>query len=314
MDEQHERGIQAAEEAEMKAAAPPIPYRANTTGFSTSHLPKPPTRRLGHDNQPSALPANPSIKPKPTLPPRLPPRQSPAPTQDMVASLPAYSGFTQDQSQKSYINRGALSRLGSAGVSVPGFGIGTPGIGGGSQEASPWRDQKGLNAGGVDPNSPDGQAPQLSELQSKFSKMSTTSQSASSPAQGTSFAQKQAALTTASSFRNDPSSISLSDAKATASTANNFRERHGEQVAAGWNNAGALNKKYDVANKVNGLAANGRTSPTGETFPGPADTDTPGPPSPLSKKKAPPPPPKKRLVESSSATLPPPIPLYSKPR
>lgn len=309
IDEQHERGIQAAEEAELKAATPPVPYRANTTGLSTRHLPKPPPRRLGHDDQPSALPASPSIKPKPTLPPRLPPRQSPAPTRDMAASLPAYSGITQDHPHRSYINQGALGRLGSAGVSVPGLGIG-----GGSQESNPWRDQQGSNAGGVDPSSPNGQAPQLSELQSRFSKLSTTSQSASSPTQGTSFAQKQAALKMASSFRNDPSSISLSDAKATASTAHNFRERHGEQVAAGWKDAGALDQKYDVANKVNGFAANGRASPRAETFPDRAETDTAGPLLPFSKEKAPLPPFKKPLARSSSAASPPPIPLYSKPK
>ncbi len=308
MDELHQSEAQAAEEADQKAAAPPIPYRANTTGLSTSHLPKPPVRRLGHDDLPNAMPANPSGKPKPALPPRLPPRQNPASAQDIVASPPVYLDLAQDQSQKSNINQGALNRLGLAGVSVPGLGIG-----GGPQDLNPWKDQQGTNAGRVDPGSSNAQEPQLSELQSRFSKMSTTSQNSSST-QGTSFAQKQAALKTASSFRSDPSSISLSDAKATASTANNFRERHGDQVAAGWKSAGAFNNKYDLANKVNGVAANGAVSPRAETFPALADTDTPGPPASFGKKKAPPPPPKKSLAESNAATSPPPIPLYSKPK
>ena len=271
------------------------------------NLPKPPDRRLGYDDQANAAPTSPSTKPKPALPPRLPPRQSPAPTQDSIAPPPAYSGVAQDQSQKSYINQGALDRLGSAGVSVPGFGIG-----GGSQDANPWRDQESSNTGGRDFSSPSAQAPQLSELQSKFSKLSTNSPS--SPTQGTSFAQKQAALKTASSFRNDPSSISLADAKATASTANNFRERHGDQVAAGWKGAGALNKKYDIANKVNGFGGNGVVSPRAETASTSPSTDTLGQASSLLKKRAPPPPPKKPLAESNAGASPPPVPLYSKPR
>ena len=304
-EEQDQREAQATEEAEQKAKAPPIPYRADTTGLSTSNLPKPPVRRLGYNSQASAAPTSPATKPKPALPPRLPPRQSPAPTQDALASHPAYSSISQGQLPAGYVNQGALKRLGSAGVSVPGFGIG-----GGSQDANPWLDQESSNTGSRDPRSP--QTPQLSELQSRFSKLSTNSPS--SPTQGTSFAQKQAALKTASSIRNDPSSISLDDAKATASTANNFRERHGDQVAAGWKSAGALNKKYDIANKVNGFGGNGAVSSQAETIPTSANTDTLGQASSLLKKRAPPPPPKKQIAETSSLSSPPPVPLYSKPK
>ena len=306
IDEQNRREVQAAEEADKKAAAPPVPYRADGTGLSTSRLPKPPVRRLENEDQVSTAPASPGIKPKPALPPRLPPRASPATVQDMVASPPAYSSVMQDSSQKSYINRGALARLGSAGVSVPGLGIG-----GGPHDANPWRDEYGSNSDGPHHTSPDAHAPQLSELQSRFSKMS--SKSPSSQTQGTSLAQKQAALKTAKSFHNDPSSISLSNAKATASTANNFRERHGDQVAAGWRSAGVLSEKYDVANKVNGFTANGSVSPKTEALPTSVNTETLSHPS-SAIKKAPPPPPKKPLAGSNSVTSPPPIPLYSKPK
>lgn len=149
--------------------------------------------------------------------------------------------------------------------------------------------------------------------------------------------QKQDALRTASNFHKDPSSISLSDARATASTANNFRERHGEQVAAGGRWAGAMNKKYDVANRVNGYAgSNGNTqrnqsqaSPSQESSPW-ADEPSAGhggplpvredPPmlirdnkqSPVSNgspfKKAPAPPP------GVTKPVPPPVPLGSKPK
>ncbi len=298
---EYQREEQAAEEFEQRAAPQPVPYRADTTGLSTSNLPKPPVRHLRFESQPGGSPASPSSKPKPALPPRLPPRQNSASAQGRAPSSPARGIFNQDQNQNGYISQGSLNRLGSAGVSVPGFGIG-----GGSQEANPWKNQEGSNSSICN-----AQGPQLSELQSRFSKMSTKSQNLDSPAQGTSFAQKQAALKTASSFRNDPYSVSLADAKATASTANNFRERHGDQVAAGWKNASLLNTKYDVANKVNGSAANGSVPSGNETVLAPARLDTP---TASLKKRAPPPPPKKPLVDGSPTPSPPPIPLSSKPR
>ena len=306
-EEQHQRKSHAAEEADQEATAPRVPYRADTTDLSTRHLPKPPVRRLGYDDQPSALPTSPSTKSKPALPPRLPPRQSPAPARDTLGSPPMYTGATHDQTPKSYINQEALNRLGSAGVSVPGFGMGR-----GSYDANPWQDQQGSNTSGVSQGLPDAQAPQLSELQLRFSKIST--QSPSTPTKGTSFAQKQAAFKTASSFRNDTSSTTLSDVKATASTADNFRVRHGDQVAAGWKTAGALNKKYDVANKVNGFSASGSVPPNAGTHSDHTDTTTLDQVSSPTKKRAPPPPPKRPLAESHSASSPPPIPLYSKPQ
>ncbi|TQS35606.1 hypothetical protein Golomagni_03969 [Golovinomyces magnicellulatus] len=47
---------------------------------------------------------------------------------------------------------------------------------------------------------------------------------------GTTFAQKKAAIKTISSFSRDPSSVSISDIKEAAYTTNNFRERHNDQV------------------------------------------------------------------------------------
>ena len=150
----------------------------------------------------------------------------------------------------------------------------------------------------------------------------------STPSQGTSFAQKQAALRTASQFRNDPSSISLSDARSSAATANNFRERHGEQVATGWKGANQLNKKYDVANRFNGTTdQSGSASPVKEDGPIAMRDNTVKaiggesmPASPWANeqsqgafKKAPPPPPVKRIGTGSSGG-PPPVPMGSKPR
>ena len=174
----------------------------------------------------------------------------------------------------------------------------------------------------------------MSGLQSRFGKMTTSPPSSSPneppvPSQGTTFAQKQAALHTASQFRNDPSSITLADARNSAATANNFRERHGEQVVTGWKGANALNKKYDVANRANGIA--GQTASASRAREdGPIamrdNTSSPAggdsmPASPWANelsqsgfRKAPPPPPPVKRTGTGSSGAPPPVPMGSKPR
>ena len=321
----------------QKPKPPPVPYRANTTGLDTNNLPKPPIRRLGAES-PQQM-ASPSTKPKPSLPPRLPPRQNSYPTENTPEPPPTYTAATQQPSaQDAYIKQGALGRLGDAGVSVPGLGIGS---GSGSQNPTesshppnPWSDQSTTNS----PTSTQSQAPSLLNLGSRFAKLSTTSPPPTStspalPSQGTSLQQKQDALRTASMFRNDPSSVSLSDARGAASTANNFRERHGEQVAAGGKWAGAVNKKYDVAGKVGGFTGNhgggggatagqGHTLPTQDAAPSPwANEPSQGgaggrmsnaasAASGLSQRTPPPPPAARR----PGVAGPPPVPLGSKPR
>lgn len=320
---------QKATEAVEKPAPPPVPYRANTTGLSTAGLPKPPVRRL-ENGEPSAA-SRPTAKPKPSLPPRLPPRQNSHPTTNAPSPPPDYNSATQQQPSKDpYLNQGALGRLGKAGVSVPGFGIG--GGQGSSQASNPWRNEPKSNAPSTSSPSMT-QTPSISGLQSRFGQMTTSPTSSSptqspAPSQGTSFAQKQAALHTASQFRNDPSSITLSDARNSAATANNFRERHGEHVATGWKGANALNKKYDVANRVNGIAGqNESASPVRENGPITMRDNTASPvggesmpaspwanePSQSAFRKPPPPPPVKRSGTGSSGT-PPPVPMGSKPR
>ena len=327
---------QRAAQAAQKPAPPPIPYRANTTGLSTANLPKPPLRQI--ENGEASATASPIAKPKPSLPPRLPPRQNSHPTTNTPSPPPDYSSATQEQPpQTSYLNQGALGRLGKAGVSVPGLGIGggrEENKGQGSSQASnPWRNESIANKSST--SSPTTtQNPSISGLQSRFGQMTTsptsTSNQPSTPGQGTSFAQKQAALHTASQFRNDPSSITLSDARSSAATANNFRERHGEQVATGWKGANTLNKKYDVANRVNGIAGqnqNGTASPAREDGPITMRDSTASPtgggsmpaspwanePSHNAFRKAPPPPPVKKIGTGSSGG-PPPVPMGSKPR
>ncbi|OMP82899.1 hypothetical protein BK809_0001090 [Diplodia seriata] len=133
--------------------------------------------------------------------------------------------------------------------------------------------------------------------------MNTGSSQSATPEGGTTFAQKQAAFSTARNFHKDPSSVSVSDMRTAASTANNFRERHGEQVASGWQKANGVNQKYGVLDRVNGVASgSGGTSPANPL------------PGPVGKKPPPPPPPKKKGSAETGAPSPPPVPLASKPR
>lgn len=281
----------AAAGATQRPAPPPVPYRLDTSGLSTSNLPKPPVRRIDHEEQASPVSASPVRKSKPSVPPRLPPRQA-TPTLSPSSPPPSYTSATQQNpTSVGYLNEGALNRLDSAGVSVPGLSIG------GQPQASITTQDHAT------PHARDRASglPTLNELHSRFSGLSTKSSTPETPPQGTTFAQKQAALKTASSFRDNPSSVSFSDAKATAATANNFRSRHGDQVAAGWKSANAFNSKHDVAGKARGLTGNPPapeqgTLPEGE------------------KRKPPPPPPKRLNVGKTQGASPPPIPLASKPR
>ncbi|KAF2008988.1 hypothetical protein BU24DRAFT_415347 [Aaosphaeria arxii CBS 175.79] len=311
--------LQARREAEARAEEeanrpPPGPYRADTTGLSTANLPKPPQFRPGQATPPPAAAGAGAPKPgPPRLPPRLPPRQNSHPDMHAPPPPPSYNESVEAPApERGILNQGAMNRLGNAGISVPGFGIGraSPPVpprqnsSSSSAAVSPPPEASGAGAGGS-------RGPQLSELQSRFSKMSTTSSDSPPPAQGTTWAEKQAALKTASNFRNDPSKVSFSDMRNAASTANNFRERHGEQAAAGVRAANGLNQKYGLADRVNGLS-----SPTSPTSPVAESSTAAHGAAAAGKKAPPPPPPKKRNLagNATGANEPPPIPLASKPR
>lgn len=317
--EEEEAEERARDAEERRKAAPPVPFRVDTTGLSTANLPPPPGRKDGADGR------NPLVvaKPKPGLPPRLPPRQGSTSRQTPTSPPPKYSAIVAEPpAHKGILNQGSLNRLGAAGVSVPGFGIN------GNQPLSPaTRQSKSETTSSPTSNG----GSQLSGLQSRFSRMSTLSSNSEAPAQGTTFAQKQTALRTASAFRNDPSSVSLSDARNAASTTNNFRERHSDQVAGGWKSANSLNQKYALTDKVGKYTSPTNSGPVGTLDPaerpasnGPVTTLGPTA-SPtvemrdntIAAKKAPPPPPKKKPALAgvpTAGTGPPPVPLASKPR
>ncbi|KAK7543850.1 hypothetical protein IWX49DRAFT_574379 [Phyllosticta citricarpa] len=319
--QERQRQIEAARREEEEAARPPPgPYRVDTTGLSTSHLPPPPVRRPGSETStpvnsstpPTSRPALPPPAPsgaKPRLPPRLPPRQNSHPDLYAPAPPPTYQESVNTppaNPESGILNSGAINRLGKAGVSVPGFNIG--------RTASPPVPARASPPPRQDQNAPASSSGQLSGLQSRFSsvRLGSSSSSENTPTQGTSFAQKQAAFKTAQSFHKNPSSVSFNDMRSAASTANNFRQRHGDQVAAGMQTANGLNQKYGVLDKING------STPPASTSTPPASTSTPPASAPpatgaLGKKPPPPPPPPKRKDLGGSGG-PPPLPLASKPR
>lgn len=230
----------------------------------------------------------------PSLPPRLPPRSGNAsPAQ---AQSPVSTGGSQPAG---YLNQGAISRLGAAGISVPGLGIGkTPPA---PPPRSPTTTASPIGGGLSTPKASNGQ---INELQSRFSRLGAT---ASTPnqgqpaaaAQGTTWAEKQAALRTASSFRKDPSSVSFADAKAAAGTARSFQQRHGDQVASGLKTADGISQRF-------GSGGGGGASSPMEQIAGIAGGK---------KKPAPPPPAKKPQLSGAvnDGGAPPPVPMATRP-
>lgn len=315
------QAIEAPPASQDEGPQPPKPYRVNTTGLSTQHLPKPPARRdeaNGRNPPPYSEAAIPTPAPKalpPSLPPRLPPRGA--------TSSPA-----GNEKSNGLINLGSINRLGAAGVSVPALGIGR-GLSANTSSPPPPAAERsaGLGSGKL--------GSQVNELPGRFANMgnlSAASPAQEPPAQGTTWAQKQAALKTASNFHKDPSSVSFTDAKTAATTANNFRQRHGEQVASGIKTANNLNQKYGVMDRIGTYTgsqtthAQPRTSPPvlpgpGQAYTGFSSENSPAAPSGVAgKKKPPPPPPKKKLVAAAPAEFasredeaPPPIPMSTRP-
>lgn len=290
-------------EEEDKPAAPPLPYRANTTGLETNHLPPPPVRNdVSSIAQPVASPST-----RPSLPPRLPAR-APVPQSASPPPPPPYS----ETDNAVQMNQGAVSRLGQAGVSVPGLGIGA----GSDQSATA---QTNLNK-------------QVNELQSRFGSMS-----ASSPGDSQNHV---AGSPNGTSPYDQPNSYGRTNSygqnqEASAGSAANIRQRGGDQFEAGKKKLSAFNQKHKITDRVHSYFER-------PPAPGQESASAPPPPPPhpnhpnnlsrqnsnidveaLNKRKPPPPPPpakkpglQSKPVVSSAATTPspPPLPLGTKPR
>lgn len=350
--QQHEVEIEAREAEEQAAeeerrAAPPAPYRANTTGLRTDHLPPPPKRVGSSITGSSASLGNSNSRPPPSLPPRLPPRTNSTPVQ----SPPAYSPIPQPglgPASEGYVNQSATSRLANAGVSVPALGVG-----GESQDRRSTASPAGTP---------------VNELQSRFSQMKTGSsygrpapppppgRGTSNPAQDTQDTPPPATgsggfRSTISNFRDqhadkiDAGKQKMGNFREQHSDKidsgkekmGNFREQHSDKIDTGKEKMGNFREqhadKIDAGKqKMSGLSKRIGTYVEGQKS---QPSQRPAPPPPrasasspstsnagvesIAKKKPPPPPPKRAdirapSVQTPSPSGPPPLPLSSKPR
>ncbi|KAL7789806.1 hypothetical protein V8C37DRAFT_385791 [Trichoderma ceciliae] len=189
-----DRQSQLYEAEEERHAAPSGPYRVNTTGLSTDHLPPPPVRRdaLGSRNPPSydsvvGTNTNTGDANGPSLPPRLPVRSGSG-TPDRTASPLSTLGVSSGN-----LNQRAINRLGAAGISVPAFGIGS--------SSSPTLTPSNADDEAPPPKPPrPGASPpsQLNELQNRFSRLGTSITGSSTgpttpPSEALTWSQRQAA-------------------------------------------------------------------------------------------------------------------------
>lgn len=349
--QQHQAEIEAQEAEkqaaeEEKRAAPPAPYRVNTTGLRTDHLPPPPKRVESSISGSSASSGNSNSRPPPSLPPRLPPRTNSTPVQ----SPPAYSPIPQPglgPASEGYVNQGATSRLANAGVSVPALGVG-----GESQDR-----QSTASPGGTAVN----------ELQSRFSQMRTGSsysrpapppppgRGTSTPAQDTQdnppASGSGGVRSTISNFR-DQHADKIDSGK---ERMGNFREQHADKIDTGKEKVGSFREQHSdkidtgkqkmsnfreqhadkidagkqkmsgLSKRIGSFVEGQRSQPSERPAPPPprASVSTPSTSNAgvesIAKKKPPPPPPKRADIRAPSVLAPspsgpPPLPLSSKPR
>lgn len=296
--QQHDQQVVGVSEIQPK------PWKIDSTGLSTSHLPPPPSRRDGADanrrSTPPPLPYSAALKPSPGGPPSLPPRLPPRTPSTASASSPQPPA----SQQPGYVNQAAVNRIGQAGITVPALGIG-------KRPTVPVQPIETHGTSSASTSS--SQAPPLP----------------STPQQGIIWAQKQAALRTASNSHKYPSSVSLSDARTAANTANNFHERHGEQIAGGLSAANRFGQKFGVTEKVKAGFGNDNSKVNGEGLKSPGSTPTimttgefsqvTNIASTLCKKKSPPPLPPKKTALSGTGSVgeeasPPPVPLSTRPK
>ncbi|KAJ5493700.1 hypothetical protein N7463_009787 [Penicillium fimorum] len=209
-DAHRREAAEAEEEQPQRPAPPPVPYRVDTSGLSTNHLPPPPVRRVDSASSASTSSISKSNPPKP--PPRLPARGPPS--SDVPSAYSPAPVLSHD-----YLNQDATSRLSNAGVSVPGFGIG--------QENSSSPAHTPVN-----------------ELQSRFSRMNTSgSPSAPTPpAQASTNIQPQSASSPSSlqNFREQHAG-SIESGK---QKYGDFRERHADTIDSGKQKYGDFRERH----------------------------------------------------------------------
>ena len=264
LEREEKQALRAAQQQEREgASASRLPTTNDTTGLSTTQFAPPVARSTAADGTNVIRPTAPSpanARP-PVLPPRLPARQNSSP------ETPTSQGRGQSPT-------------------IPG---GRPQLparkGTGSSTTSSLRG----------PPTPSDN-PQLSELQSRFARMKT-----SSP---TSEMQPQAAPwvgSTTSSSRDYPT---VSVARNLATTPNNFHGVHDEQVAKKWAPVDTSSRQYGVSTQSNFRPGEGLESPIDMR-----DNTV------LPVKKPPPPKPKKKAeLSANEVSVTPSVPYASRPK
>ncbi|KAI5917098.1 hypothetical protein F4810DRAFT_716793 [Camillea tinctor] len=342
---QHQRPVTATGPEDPALASKP--FRLDTTGLSTSHLPPPPLRGGGPPRPSSSHPSSrPGAGPPPMLPPRLPPRNHHSPSLPPLGAphqlAPDADGISGPGFSLSMSSSGGWGKRRTPPPPLPPLRATTPMLTA-SLTPSPTKATAHLGDLGVRSFSPHSQhlsAPSSSRPGSSASSRSRPGSSSSSRSrsplssshnsppnpnpnqppgpQGTTWAQKQAALKTAADLHRDPASVSLADARAAASTANNFRQRHGDQVVAGARAAHSINERYGVADKMASTAASGHPnhhhhhSGSGGSQ-GSFSSSSPFAGMLAKKKKLPFPPPNK-ISDTGAEAVVPPVPLATRPR
>ncbi|KAI5208876.1 hypothetical protein AUEXF2481DRAFT_30922 [Aureobasidium subglaciale EXF-2481] len=334
MVQQQEYMQQHAQQEEEEAARPPPgPYRVDTTGLSTANLPKPPVRRLDNASPasvssqarppprniapspaaraplppPRSTPTPPTAPPRqqPALPPRLPPRQNSRPDLNAPPPPPVYSEAIQAPPHVPAPNQAAVSRLARAGVNVPGFDIGASASPPPASHSRP----------------PPSQLSPMNELQSRFSRMSSSDSSQnqlpqSSDAMSSRFGNmvsqqasnpqlqsRLAGLANSPTVRSHAANIASSPAvqkqavqhAGTFASASGASPHQAQALQSGFSRVAASPRAMNLATQHAGTVASAASSFA---------------PNAAAGKKPPPPPPKKRELQADT----PPVPLSSKPR
>lgn len=286
----------------------------NTSGLRTDNLPPPPVRqRPGmaadtstqspaisrtHTAASTVSPASPG-RSQPQLPPRLPRRQNSNPSEHTPPPPPTYWEATGAQVPPP--NHNAVSRLGQAGVSVPGFGI--------NRTTSPSTTER------TKAHTSNGNA--VNELQSRFARMSHNSSTPSSPSgQGPISAPNlSSSYSTINKARADPSSVSLSDARNAATTANAVNQRYGSQIGSGLRASGLVSGNGTESESTQNINSSGFSRAASLVNAAGAVGKKPPPPPPPAKRSGLGSAPQSNLPQGDGAgSGPPPVPLGSKPR
>lgn len=191
LERQAKQQLRLEQQAHDGESGPPLPYRNDSTGLSTTQFAPPVARRDAPDG---TIMIRPTASSKPSLPPRLPDRQN-------SSGAPSPSPTNERDFQGAQLSQRPSNRFGTTNSSVSSptvFSQGQP------QTENRGRPQPFTAITTKSPSYSSATSqdnPQLSELQTRFNRMATSSPKVEAPAQGKTWSERQAAIRTASSPR-----------------------------------------------------------------------------------------------------------------